>query len=99
MKYFVKWEVFDTLAESQVRVIKDGVARRLEQIKKSGKMTDGGALLGIRGGYFIFDIADPGELLSLLGPVLWDNCRIQSFPVVSYEELGRYLESTMAKAA
>lgn len=99
MKYFVKWEVFDTISESNMVGMKADFAKQLEHIENSGKMNDGGTLLGIRGGYFIFDIEKPAELLDLLGPVIWDNCHIESFPVISFKEISEYLKKTELKKA
>ena len=99
MKYFVKWEVMDSLTESVIAETNEHFNKQIGLIRKSGKMVDGGLLLGIRGGYFIFDIKEPGELLHLLGPAMWDNCHITSFPIVSYDELSKYLASEYKKAA
>ncbi len=99
MKYFVKWEVFDTIAEPDMAVIKADFAKQLEHIEESGKLMDGGVLLGIRGGYFLLDIDKPPELLDLLGPVIWDNCHIESFPVVSFKDISEYLKKTESKKA
>jgi len=99
MKYFVKWEVFDTIAEQDMVGMKADFAKQLEHIENSRKMNDGGVLLGIRGGYFLLDIDKPAELLDLLGPVIWDNCHIESFPVVSYKEISEYLRKTELKKA
>ena len=93
MRYFVKWQVFDAIPESQIMPIKEGLGKQFERIKQSGKMLDGGCLLGIRGGYFIFELDKPAELLNLLGPVIWDNCRIESFPVATFEELAEYFRT------
>jgi hypothetical protein len=99
MKYFVKWEVFDTISEQGMVGMKDAFAKQLEHVEKSGKLMDGGTLLGIRGGYFVFDIEEPAELLDLLGSVIWDNCHIESFPVISFKEISEYLKKTELKKA
>jgi len=99
MKYFVKWELFDTIAEQDMVGMKNAIAKQLEHVEKSGKLMDGGVLLGIRGGYFLLDIDKPPELLDLLGSVIWDNCHIESFPVVSFKEINEYLKKTELKKA
>jgi hypothetical protein len=72
----------------------------MEHIEKSGKMVDGGAILGKGGGgYFIFNIDKPGELLGLLGRVFWENFEIEIHPVVSYKEIGEYMHKEYKKAA
>lgn len=93
MKYFVKWEVHEDVEADEV------IMKQLEHIEKSGKLKEGGVLLGIRGGYFLFDIEKPGELLGLLGKPLWDNCYIESHPIVSYNELTDFLKVEHKKAA
>jgi hypothetical protein len=99
MKYYVKWEVHHTLGEAEVSHLKKEVIDRLEYIEKSGKMKDGGPLLGIRGGYFIFDIKEPSELMHLLGTAIWDNCHVESYPVMSYKDLRDFLKEDLKKAA
>jgi len=99
MKYFVKWEVFDTISEHDMAGMKSEFASQLEFIEKSGKMKDGGVLLGIRGGYFVLDIEKPAELLNLLGPAIWDNCHVDSHPVITLKEIGEYLKTTELKKA
>jgi hypothetical protein len=99
MKYYVKWEVHDTLGEADVAHMKKEVIDRLEYIEKSGKMKHGGLLIGIRGGYFILDIKEPSELLYLLGTGIFDACRVESYPVMSYKELRDFLKEDLKKAA
>ena len=99
MKYYVRWEVLDSLVEEDIAHTKGEFQRQIEKIEKSGKMTDGGVLLGIRGGYFIVEIDKPAELLHLLGPAIWDNCHVETYPVLTYGELGVYLKTEYKKAA
>jgi hypothetical protein len=99
MKYYVRWEVHHSLGEADVAHVKKEIIDRLEYIDKSGKMKDGGQLVGIRGGYFIFDIEKPAELLYLLGTEIWDNCHVESYPIVSYKDLREFLKEDLKKAA
>lgn len=93
MKSYVRWEV------QEGNDAKEVILKQLEHIEKSGKMKHGGVLLGVRGGYFIFDIEKPSELLYLLGTAIFDNCHVESYPVVSYKELGEFLKEDLKKAA
>jgi hypothetical protein len=97
MKYFVKWECTGKASENKSH-LEDEISKQMEHIEKSGKMKDGGAILG-KGGYFIFDIDKPVELLGLLGRVFWENFEITYHPVVSYKEMGEYMHKEYKKAA
>lgn len=101
MKYYVKWMCSGKVAEGKSRdVISDEIGKQIHHIEKSGKLKDGGAILGKGGGgYFIFDIDKPGELLSLLGPVFWENFEVEIHPVVSFKEMGEYMSKEYKMAA
>ena len=100
MKYFVKWACSGVKVEGKSAHIEDEMSRQFEHIEKSGKMKEGGAILGKGGGgYFIFEIDKPSDLLSLLGRVFWENFEIEIHPVVSYREMGEYMKTEYRKAA
>ena len=99
MKYYVKWECSGKVAEGGSAHLEDEFSRQIERIEKSGKMKDGGPLLGSKGGYFIFDIDKPAELLGLLGRVFWENFNIEVHPVLTFKEMGEYMRTEYKKAA
>jgi hypothetical protein len=99
MKYFVKWSCMGKMPEGGPVKLEEDFSKQIHYIEKSGKMKDGGPLLGTKGGYFVFDIKEPGELLGLLGRVFYDNFDIEIHPVLSYKELTEYLHKEYAKAA
>lgn len=100
MKYFVKWACTGMKAEGKSIHIEDEIGKQIEHIEKSGKLKEGGAILGKGGGgYFIFDIDKYSELLGLLGRVFWENFEVEIHPVVSYKEMGEYMHKEYKKAA
>lgn len=96
MKYFVK---FDCLGMSNQPEVRELVGKQIELIEKSGKLVDGGALLGVRGGYFILDVAKPAEILGLLGRAFSEYFNLDVHPVVSFKEMGEYMQEEYKKAA
>ncbi len=100
MKYFVKWACTGMKAEGKSTHIEDEISRQIGIIEKSGKLKEGGAILGKGGGgYFVFELERYSELLSLLGRVFWENFEVEVHPVVSYKEIGEYMTKEYKKAA
>jgi len=100
MKYFVSWNCLGMkLSEVESSVKRDMVGKQIEHIEKSGKLVDGGTLLGTKGGYFILDVAKPAEILGLLGKVFWEDFNIEVHPIVSFKEIGEYMQEEYKKAA
>ena len=100
MKYFVSWNCTGMkLSESESSVKRDMVGKQIEHIEKSGKMVEGGTLLGTKGGYFILDVAKPAEILGLLGKVFLEDFNVEVHPIVSFKEIGEYMMEEYKKAA
>jgi len=99
MKYHVKWDCLGMKSEGASSEVREMVGKQIEHIEKSGKMVDGGSLLGVRGGYFILDVAKPAEILSLLGRAFVENFNIEIHPIVSFKEMSEYMEEEYKKAA
>src|SRR3990172_2223818 len=100
MKYFVKWDCLSMKTGiNPSKEVEDLFSKQLEHIEKSGKMKDGGALLGVRGGYFILDVDKPADILGLLGRVMLENFSIELHPVVSFKEIGAFMQEEDKKAA
>ena len=93
MKFFVKFEVFPTITgvSPEMARLRENVGKAIGRVMQSGKVESGGILTNIRGGYFVLkDIATGEELLELLGGELLDNCKIETYPVTSFEALGDF---------
>ncbi len=100
MKYHVKFDCMGMkLSESESAAMRDLVGKQIEHIEKSGKLVDGGTLLGTRSGYFILDVAKPSDILGLLGRVFGENFNIEVHPVISFKEIGEYMMEEYKKAA
>jgi len=102
MKYYVKFDCLGKMSEGSPEQILKGqelIGRQIEHIEKSGKMKDGGPLLGTRGGYFILDVNKPAEILGLLGRVFLENFNIEIHPVLSFKEMSEFMQEEYKKAA
>ncbi len=92
MKYHVKFNCLGMkLSDAESDVMREMIGKQIEHIEKSGKLVDGGSLLGSQGGYFILDVAKPAEILGLLGRAFGENFDIEVHPVVSFKEIGEYM--------
>ncbi len=97
MKFLVTFAVFDTITRNEdVNRIREAVGKQMPHIQNSGKMVDGGMFGDQRGGYFIFDIDKAVDLYDLLGGAILDNCHIESHPLLSFEELGKFFQENPA---
>ena len=93
MRFFIKFEMFETLtSESDVNRVRGGVGRQIQQVQNSGKLVEGGMFGDKRGGFLVLDIDKSSDLYELLGGAILDNCYIESHPVVSFKELGEFFE-------
>ena len=93
MKHFVKFEVFETITNNEeVKRVREAAGKQLQQIQSSGKLVEGGMFGDARGGFLVFDLEGPSDLYELLGNAIFDNCRIESHPIVSFKELGEFFK-------
>ena len=101
MRYFVKFACTGLKAEAMKEKthIAEDMGKHMEYIEKSGKLKDGGSLLGGKGGYFVFDVEKHSELLRLVGKVIWENFDVEIYPIVSFKEMGEYMREEYKKAA
>ncbi len=97
MKFLIKFEVFDTITSNEdVNRIREAVGKQMQHIQSSGKLVDGAMFGDKRGGYFVFDIDKTFDLYDLLGGTLLDSCNIESHPLLSFEEMGKYFQENPA---
>ncbi len=93
MRFLVKFEVFETLtSESDVKRVREAARRQIQQVQNSGKLVEGGMFGDKRGGFLVVDIDKSSDFYELLGGAILDNCRIESHPVLSFEELGEFFK-------
>lgn len=90
MRFFVTFEVFETITgEADVKRAREAAGKHIQHIQNSGKLVEGGMLGDRRGGFFILDLDKPIELYDLLGD-MFDMCRFESHPVLSFEDLAEF---------
>ena len=98
MKYFVKWACSGNVVEDKEAHMKE-VWRQIDYIEKSGKMKDGGPLLGTKGGYFVFEVDKASDILGLLGKAFLEGFDVEIHPVLSFKELRDYMYEEYKMAA
>jgi hypothetical protein len=93
MRFFVKFEVFETVTgDAEIKRIREAAGRQIQQVQNSGKLVEGGMFGDKRGGFLVLDIDKSSDLYELLGSAILDNCHIESHPVLSFEELGEFFK-------
>ncbi len=93
MRFFVKFEVFETvIGDANVKRIREAAGKQIQYAQNSGKLVEGGMFGDTRGGFLVLDIDKPSDLYELLGGAILDNCHIESHPVLSFEELGEFFK-------
>ena len=93
MKFLVTTEVFDTIhKEEDLRRQTELIKTQIKTIMNSGKFLTGGQLADKRGHFFVIDVANELELLELLNRNILDSCKVESHPIVSFEDLFGFFE-------
>jgi len=94
MRILITFEVFETVkGDDDVRLLRKVVGKQIQQVQNSGKLVEGGIFGDRRGGFLLLDIDEASDLYELLGGALLDNCRVESHPVLSFNELGEFFKS------
>lgn len=93
MKFLVITEVFETIhKEEDLRRQTELIKTQIKTIMNSGKFLTGGQLADKRGHFFVIDVANELELLELLSRNILDSCKVESHPIVSFEDLFGFFE-------
>jgi hypothetical protein len=93
MRFFVKFEVFETLTgNTDVNRVREAAGRQIQHVQNSGKLVEGGMFGDKRGGFLVLDMDKASDMYDLLGGALLDNCHVESHPVLSFEELGEFFK-------
>jgi hypothetical protein len=94
MLMMVQFEAFDTIVgERAIDSLRKGAGKQIEVIAKSGKLKMGGIYATKRGGFLVLDVANGREIMDLLGAPIGDHFRIESIPLVSFEELAEFYKT------
>ncbi|HEY3321981.1 MAG TPA: hypothetical protein VGP72_16055 [Planctomycetota bacterium] len=93
MKMFVKAELFESIiAPEAISSIREEVRQQIQRISHSGKLESGWAFADHRCVCFIVNADSPYEVMDLLGNTFVDHFRLETHPIVSLEELGKFFE-------
>jgi hypothetical protein len=93
MRFFVKFEVFETVTgDAEVKRIREAAGSQIQKAQNSGKLVEGGMFGDKRGGFLLLDLDKSSDLYELLGGAILDNCQIESHPVLSFEELTEFFK-------
>ncbi len=92
MQFHVTLKVHDTIVLDGDKRVRDVLGPQLQQVMASGKVSASGFLGGIRGGFFIIDIAAPEELYALFGPEVYSTCALEVYPIIPLEKGGELFQ-------
>jgi hypothetical protein len=93
MRFLVTTEVFETIhKEEDLKRQAELITSQIKTIMNSGKLVNGGQFGDRRGHFFIINVANELELLELLGRNILDSCKVESLPIVSFEDLFAFFE-------
>jgi hypothetical protein len=88
MRFFVKAEAFESIVRYEdIKVAREDFAKQLHHIHESGKLVAGGIYADGRGGVFILSVDSAQELFHLLMPGIIEHFRIESRPLVTFDDL------------
>ncbi|MEI6501595.1 MAG: hypothetical protein WCP21_11305 [Armatimonadota bacterium] len=90
MLFLVTAEARDSIVGAEVPRLRAGVETAVKRISASGRMQAGGILGARRAAFFLLEIDSAEELLTLLGGEIIDNMQVESSPVVSFEDIGKF---------
>jgi hypothetical protein len=93
MRFFVKFEVFDSVTgDAEVMRVREAAGKQIQFIQDSGKLVEGGMFGDKRCGFLLLDIDAASDIYELLGGAILDNCQIECHPVLSFRELGEFFQ-------
>ena len=97
MKFFVEMMMFESIHGDAAAKLWGPVGESIQKIAKSGKMVDGAIFAGQRGGYFIVDVNSAAEIDDLFAPTLIDNFKVNCYPLMTFEEIGKLFKRMIAE--
>lgn len=93
MRFLVTTEVFETIhTQDDLKRHADLISSQIKTIINSGKLVSGGQFSDKRGHFFVIDVENEVELLELLSRNFLDSCKVESHPIVSFEDLFAFFE-------
>lgn len=93
MRFLVTTEVFETIhKQDDLKRHADLISSQIKTIINSGKLVSGGQFSDKRGHFFVIDVENEVELLELLSRNFLDSCKVESHPIVSFEDLFAFFE-------
>ena len=93
MRFLVTTEVFETIHnQDDLKRHQDLISSQIKTIMNSGKLVSGGQFSDKRGHFFVIDVENEVDLLELLGRNFLDSCKVESHPIVSFEDLFAFFQ-------
>jgi hypothetical protein len=90
MLFLVLAETRDSIVGERVPQLRADVATAVKRVGESGKMKAGGILGGRRMVFLLLELDSAAEILELLGGEIIDNMKVETHPIISFEELGAF---------
>lgn len=97
MRFLVTATAYETIVTPDaIQRLRETFLAKVREIRRSGKLIEGGHFVTDRAGFFLLDVARAEELFELLIP-LQDFCRVEARMVQSFDELEKRLEANPVK--
>ncbi len=91
MRLYVGFTVFQTLVDPpDINRARAKFGEKMQEMQQAGKIDSGGAFAGKRQGFMVLNVGSEDEAFILLAE-LADFCEMETYPLVSFETLGKYL--------
>ena len=98
MRILVQCEAFESLVGAEaVADLREIAGRQINKLNESGKLELGWVLGDARAPQFIVNVDSSAELHALLGGAIMDRFKVQTHPIVTFEELARLFEDEAKK--
>ncbi len=88
MRFLITMKAFESITrEEDVAVTRYSFAKQVTKLRDAGKLADGGIFADGRAGFLLVDVDSPNEMMHMLGGRILDHFRVESHPVVPFDEL------------
>ncbi|MDX1684225.1 MAG: DUF3303 family protein [Saprospiraceae bacterium] len=98
MKFHVTARTFENITEQkEIQELQKMLGKKINQLKSSDSMIDGGVFVDQRGAYFILECDSEKELFELITP-MQDFSHIEVHPLIAFNIVQEFFEKNIATA-
>ncbi|MGZ7162526.1 MAG: hypothetical protein ACXVI8_07740 [Halobacteriota archaeon] len=88
MEFFVLVKAFDSVVGEEAARVQRMYGQQMQRMMASGKLKASGALVGMRGAFFVLDADAPEDILMFLGNTMLQNFDVKVYPTMPVAKLG-----------